>query len=140
MNLSDSRRDFMKKTALATAGASLLPFSSFSEVKRKNKLPAWKGFNLLDFFSHNPDQGRPTKPDYLNWIADWGFDFVRIPISYPSYLNIDRTRPIRPDEVLNFDESRLEKVDQLVEQSIKKRTSCQSESSSRTGFLHQCGF
>ena len=93
---------------------------SFAPAKPKNKLPAWKGFNLLDFFSHNPKQGRPTKPEYLNWIADWGFDFVRVPISYPSYLSIDRTRPIRTDEVLNFDESRLEKVDQLVEQSLKQ--------------------
>ncbi|SIO25406.1 glycoside hydrolase family 5 protein [Algoriphagus halophilus] len=116
---SDSRRDFLKKSMVMGSGIGILggvPMQAIEEMtKPKNKLPAWKGFNLLDFFSDHPDRGRPTKPEYIQWIADWGFDFVRIPISYPSYLSIDRSRAIRPDEVLNFDEARLEKVDELVE-------------------------
>lgn len=114
---SKSRRDFLIKTS--TIGTGLLLSGNLManrvDVKPlKNALPAWKGFNLLDFFSHDPEFGRPTKPEYIKWITDWGFDFVRIPVSYPSYLDIDRSRPIRPDEVLNFDESRLSKVDELV--------------------------
>ena len=124
MKTSDSRRDFLKKSALIGTGLSFAAGTSlqaFAEVaKPENKLPAWKGFNLLDFFSDHPDRGRPTKPEYVKWIADWGFDFARIPISYPSYLDIDRSRPIRPDEVMNFDESRLEKVDELVERCISQ--------------------
>lgn len=115
----NSRRTFIKKTSFLTTGLGLLgnaTLSGFSQaIPPKNSLPAWKGFNLLDFFSHDPDQGRVTKPEYIQWIADWGFDFVRIPISYPSYLEFDRSRPIRPDEVMNFDELRLEAVDRLVQ-------------------------
>ncbi len=47
-------------------------------------------------------------------MADWGFNFVRIPISYPAYLSYDRSKPILPHEVLQFDEARLEEIDRLV--------------------------
>lgn len=144
MNSSDSRRGFLKKSALIGTGITLAGSTSiqaFTEVgKSKNKLPAWKGFNLLDFFSHDPTGGRPTKPAYIQWIADWGFDFVRIPMSYPSYLNIDRSRPIRPDEVLNFDESRLEKVDELVELCISQGLHVSLNLHRAPGFCINAGF
>lgn len=144
MNTSDSRRDFIKKSALLGTGLSLAAGTSlqaFVEVaKNKNKLPAWKGFNLLDFFSDHPDRGRPTKPEYIQWIADWGFDFARIPISYPSYLDIDRSRPIRPDEVLNFDESRLAKVDELVERCLNHGLHVSLNLHRAPGFCINAGF
>lgn len=65
---------------------------------------------------------------------------MRVPISYPSYLDIDRSRPIRPDEVLNFDESRLEKVDQLVEKSIKQGLHVSLNLHRAPGFCINAGF
>ncbi len=144
MNTSDSRRDFLKKSALLGTGLGLIgpgSLQAFPDLaKPKNPLPAWKGFNLLDFFSHDPQGGRPTKPDYVKWIADWGFDFVRIPISYPSYLKIDRSRPIRPDEVLNFDEERLEKVDELVERCMNHGLHVSLNLHRAPGFCINAGF
>jgi hypothetical protein len=55
------RRSFIKKTSLVAAGLSITgtaALSSFSPLP-KNKLPRWKGFNLLDFFSPNPANSRP---------------------------------------------------------------------------------
>lgn len=112
-----NRRDFIKKAAFATSAIGLglaAPSAAQLAKKPKNKLPKWRGFNLLDFFSPEMERGRKNKEEYLKWMADWGFDFVRIPISYPSYLNFDRSKPIRPDEVLNFDEERLAEIDRLV--------------------------
>ncbi len=43
-----------------------------------------------------------------------GFDFLRIPMAYPSYLDIDRKKYISPDDVYKIDEKALEKVDELV--------------------------
>ncbi len=114
------RRDFLKKSALATAGLGLglcTPSEAFIPIKSKNKLPKWRGFNLLDFFSPEMEKGRKNKAENLKWMADWGFDFVRIPISYPSYLLFDRSKPILPEEVLNFDEAKLEEIDKLVYQA-----------------------
>lgn len=113
--MTQTRRDFLRKTAAATAVMASSPlFLKAVELPVKNKLPKWRGFNLLDFFSPEMDKGRKNPPEYLQWMADWGFDFVRIPMSYPSYLDFDRTRPIHADEVLNFDESKIEQIEQLI--------------------------
>ncbi len=67
----------------------------------KNMLPRWKGFNLLDYFSpslpDNPEANRTTEDD-LKWMADWGFDFVRLPMAYPRYLSFDRSKDITIEE------------------------------------------
>lgn len=75
----------------------------------------WRGFNLLDFFSPNPHNsyGKTTEDDF-KWMSDWGFNFVRIPMAYPSYLKFDRDKNISPEEVYHLDEEALERVDQLV--------------------------
>jgi len=113
--MAQTRRDFLRKTAAVTAvmASSPLLLKAF-DLPIKNKLPKWRGFNLLDFFSPEMDKGRKNPPEYFQWMADWGFDFVRIPMSYPSYLDFDRTRPIHADEVLNFDESKIEQIEQLI--------------------------
>ena len=80
-----------------------------------NPIPRWKGFNLLDFFSSDPNNARPaTQEMYFQWMADWGFDFVRIPMAYPSYLKFDRSQPISPKKVRKFDKQAVEKVEELV--------------------------
>ncbi len=96
------------------AGTSLL---SMSGQKRRstNVIPKWKGFNVQDFFSPNPDRayGQTTDQD-IQWMADWGFDFLRIPMAYPAYLNINHNKKIKPDEVYNLSEKALVKIDNLV--------------------------
>ncbi len=110
------RRTFIKNTGIL---ASLTPVVSsslfFEEEAAKNKLPKWKGFNLLDFFSPDPGGGRkPTTEEYFKWMQDWGFDFVRIPIAYPAYLKFDRSKDITPEEVYQIDEQGVERIDRLV--------------------------
>jgi aryl-phospho-beta-D-glucosidase BglC (GH1 family) len=87
----------------------------------KNKLPKWRGFNVLDFFTPNPaDKWFPTTLEqHFKWMQDWGFDFVRIPIAYPTYLTFDRSRDITPDETYQIDEKRVEAIDNLVQQALK---------------------
>jgi len=115
-----NRRLFLKNTAVVAAGLTLTGNSVIPALSLNagNKLPRWKGFNLLDFFSpappRNPGGGNRTTEEDLKWISDWGFDFVRIPMAYPRYLSFDRTRDILKDEVCNFDQKALEEVDQLI--------------------------
>jgi len=52
-------------------------------------------------------------------MRDWGFDFVRVPMAYPAYLDIDYNRPITPEEVYKFDPAKIAKVDALVENAHK---------------------
>lgn len=109
-----SRRDFVKTSGLALASLPLIsPFHT--EVVKVNPIPRWKGFNLLDFFSPDPARSRPgTREDYLKWMQDWGFDFVRIPIAYPYYLDFDRNKNITPEQIYNFNNGALDKIEGLV--------------------------
>lgn len=111
------RRSFIKNAGMLTLGYSLANTASAEQLRslHTNKLPAWKGFNLLDFFTPDPARSRaPTTEDQLRWMRDWGFDFVRIPMAYPTYLNIDRSKQITPEEVYKIDERRVEEIEKLV--------------------------
>jgi len=116
------RRTFVKNSGLIAAGISVSGTSALPSITLKpgNKLPKWKGFNLLDFFSPNPTSAKlTTTEEHLKWMQDWGFDFVRLPIAYPYYLNIDRTRNITPAEVYNIDEKAVDRIDSLVTMAHK---------------------
>ena len=93
---------------------------AFAAIKRKNKLPRWKGFNLTDFNTPNPSPNRRyTTEEHLKWMRDWGFDFVRLPISYPYYLKFDRSQKITPQEVYSIDAAAMDKIDNLVQLAHK---------------------
>src|SRR5690606_18120120 len=98
------RRTFIRNTGLAAAAISVTAGNTLGwQSAPTNKLPRWKGFNLLDFFSPNPASSRGiTTEEHFKWMRDWGFDFVRIPMAYPSYLDIDHTKRITPEEVYNI--------------------------------------
>jgi endoglucanase len=118
----DTRRDFVKKIGLAAACVGLSGTTALGLCKKGyvNSIPNWKGFNLLDFFGPDPSRQRlPTKEDYFRWMRDWGFDFVRIPMAYPYYVDFDRSRDISPDEVYNINEEAVEKIDELVAMAHK---------------------
>ncbi len=117
------RRRFLTHTGigLAAAGIGLSSRSALAAttpapaVRSANALPKWKGFNFLDFFNPDPARARPaTRVESFAWMRDWGFDFVRVPMAYPYYLDIDYSRPITPEEVYRFDESKLARIDALV--------------------------
>jgi endoglucanase len=116
------RRTFVKNSGLIAAGISVSGTSALTSLTFKpgNNLPKWKGFNLLDFFSPNPTSAKlTTTEEHLQWMQDWGFDFVRLPIAYPYYLNIDRTRNITPAEVYHIDEKAVDRIDSLVTMAHK---------------------
>jgi endoglucanase len=109
-----NRRDFIRTGSLAATAVSLSVTDS-SGARKRNKLPQWRGFNVLDFFSPDPANSRSaTTEDHFRWMQDWGFNFVRIPIAYPSYLDFDRSKDITPDEVYKIKESAVENIDKVV--------------------------
>ena len=109
------RRKFITNAGLMALSTSVLPSLTFGEQLAKNKLPKWKGFNLLDFFSPDPiGKRKGTTADQLKWMADWGFNFVRIPMAYPAYLKFDRSRNITPEEIYKIDTKAVDQIDQLV--------------------------
>ncbi|TDB68063.1 glycoside hydrolase family 5 protein [Arundinibacter roseus] len=112
-----NRRKFLQKSALLAAGTFALGNQPTwaQPTPLANPLPRWKGFNLLDFFAPDPANSRPaTTEQHLKWMADWGFDFVRLPMAYPSYVSFDRSKPIQVEQVRNIDTQATDKIEQLV--------------------------
>lgn len=111
------RRKFLKDSGLLTAGVMLSqnPASAHMIPAVKNKLPKWKGFNILDYFSPNPsNQRNGTQEEHFKWMRDWGFDFIRLPMAYPIYLDIDRAKNIVADDVYKINEKKVEEIEKLV--------------------------
>jgi endoglucanase len=110
------RRKFIRNSGAIVLGLSLAEKTSFAASRPSaNSLPKWRGFNLLDFY--NPSgkpTSKPTTAEHFKWMQDWGFNFIRIPIPYPYYLNFDRSRDILPEEVYHTDPQKLEEIDHLV--------------------------
>jgi len=75
------RRKFLQTVTAGVALTGLSRWTSSCQPVIQNKLPRWRGFNILDFFSPRPYNSRrfaDTEQDF-QWMADWGFDFVRFP-------------------------------------------------------------
>jgi endoglucanase len=72
-----------------------------------NALPRWRGFNLLEMYTRASQE--PFREDDFRWIAQWGFDFVRLPLSYTLW-----TRDGDPMRIDNNGPA-LARLDQAVE-------------------------
>jgi len=57
-------------------------------------LPRWRGFNVHNMYA--TEGYEPFREDDFLWIADWGFDYVRINVAYT--LVVKDADPYQPDE------------------------------------------
>jgi len=71
----------------------------------QNTLPMWKGFNLLDMLNLDR-KGEFSETDF-KWIAELGFNFVRLPLSYQFWIN--------NNDVYDVNAENLKKIDRAVE-------------------------
>jgi endoglucanase len=75
------------------------------QTKTQTTLPRWRGFNLLEMFTTR--SSGDFREDDFRWMADWGFNFARIPACYTLW--------IADDDVYTLHEPMLEKLDRVVE-------------------------
>lgn len=115
-----NRRSFIKTSVLSATALNLAGTASLSQAAETenpgNPLPRYRGFNLTDFNSPNPSAAarRGTTDDDLKWMVDWGFDFIRLPMAYPRYVNFDRSRNITPEEVYQLNEQEVDSIEAFV--------------------------
>jgi aryl-phospho-beta-D-glucosidase BglC (GH1 family) len=113
-----NRREFIRAAVFSAAAVRTVgdPILGRAQDNRStgNPLPRWRGFNLVDFNSPNPSTRPRTTDEDLKWIRDWGFDFIRLPMAYPRYVNFDRSKHIRPEDVCNFDEAEVARIETFV--------------------------
>jgi endoglucanase len=112
MNHPIARRDFLKGlsavTALALvnrrAGAAPGAAPVMPEATPA-RLPRWRGFNLLEKFIARR-QNSPFREADFAWMAEWGFNFVRLPLSYRCWSD--------PRAWRELDEKVLKEIDAAV--------------------------
>lgn len=104
------RRDFLKAGAAAAVAITGIPLATaaskgeFPEATAA-KLPRWYGFNLLSLFMQHSAEPFPERD--FEWMADWGFNFVRLPMDYRCWT--------APEAPYVYDEKIIGRIDQAVE-------------------------
>jgi endoglucanase len=102
------RRTFLKTSVLGAAaliaGASAKAADAAAQPLARN-MPRWRGFNLLEKFGEAWQH--PFVESDFQWMADWGFDFVRLPMDYRCWT--DSADPYKLNEKV------LGEIDQAVE-------------------------
>ena len=77
----------------------------------QNVLPRWRGFNLLGMFcSANSPINRGRAPGYFNeddfkMISDFGFDFIRLPLSYRIWSSVEDPFTIQEEKIAPLDDA-----------------------------------
>jgi endoglucanase len=103
-----NRRELMRRSLTTAAAAMALPVTAGAATAlpepTPEKLPRWRGFNLLNKFMVHSNKPFEEK-DFAD-IAELGFDFVRLPLDYRCW-----TDPARPTAL---DEKVLAEIDQAV--------------------------
>jgi endoglucanase len=109
------RRDFLKTTVLGTAaaltGRAALAAPESGLLPLHKKLPRWRGFNLME--KMNAGRNMPFIEADFQWLADWGFDFVRLPMDYRCWTD--------PNDPYKADEKVLAEIDLAVEMGRKHK-------------------
>lgn len=103
-----NRRQFLLTSAAVAASAVALPPSfaapaTLPSDPPANKLPRWRGFNLLEMF--DSAHVRDFKESDFAMLADWGFNFVRIPISYLAWSSHEDWTEMREQPLTNLDKA-----------------------------------
>jgi endoglucanase len=102
------RRTFLRG-AIAGAGAFRVAGAAAAPAELPEpspaRLPRWRGFNLLEKFTLGHSRNGPFVERDFEWIARWGFDFVRLPMDYRCWAN--------PAEGA-FNEEALKQIDQAI--------------------------
>ncbi len=112
-----SRRAVLKSVAGLMAASALPPALSgmAAPAAIANSInPRWYGFNLLEYFSTDPDWMKHFpyqndgmfKEDDFRWIRDWGFNWVRLPMDYRFWTD--------PNDLLKIDEKKIERIDRAI--------------------------
>ena len=104
-----TRRQFIGFSAAALAVPLFWPTRALAGLRvlpepTPQKLPRWRGFNLLEKFSAGKQ--RPFVEQDFAWLAGWGFDFVRLPMDYRCWAETPAAE---------FNESTFREIDQAIE-------------------------
>ncbi len=102
------RRDFIKASgviaAASVSGINLETFASQKPQTKKIIFPRYKGFNITNKTSGTGPRQKFNEEDF-EIMADWNFNFARIPMSYWNWASKDDWYNINDDILKDIDEA-----------------------------------
>lgn len=102
------RKEFIKLSGGALAAASLSIISTEANTKKemsKFKFPRYRGFNLTQKTGGNDPKRKFDEEDF-EIMAEFGFDFARIPMSYWNWSS--------KDDWYNINEEVMQDIDEVI--------------------------
>ncbi|HVM46987.1 MAG TPA: cellulase family glycosylhydrolase [Candidatus Acidoferrum sp.] len=106
-----NRREFLRTAGSLAVMATLAPTLPLAgadlPAASARHLPRWRGFNLLAKFVKRRSGNPPFAESDFALLAEWQFNFVRLPMSYRCWSD--------PEDWLTIREAELKDVDQAVE-------------------------
>lgn len=110
-NPNMNRRDFLNTAGMLAFGLAASPalttLAADKPSPTASHLPRWRGFNLLEKFIKWEKGNPPYQESDFAIMAEWGFDFARLPMSYLCWTD--------PSDWLKLQEPELKHVDGAVE-------------------------
>ncbi len=95
------RRQFFRAAAAGACALAARPAPAAEPDASAAKLPRWRGFNLLEKFIART--GKPFAESDFAWMAEWGFDFARLPLDYHCWSDPKDWRRLREPVLTEID-------------------------------------
>lgn len=99
-----TRRNFIAAAASAAAAAAL-PRARAAAPAPQPKIPLWRGFNIQGA-AYGARRLAYRESDF-EWMAQWGFNFARLPVSYWCWSD--------PKDWMRIDDDALRPLDEAIE-------------------------
>ena len=104
-----NRRRFLETAGAITVAAAAAPALSLHAADwpavSARHLPRWRGFNLLQKFVKRKEGNPPFPESDFALVAEWGFNFVRLPLSYLCWTDPADWLKLREPELKHLDEA-----------------------------------
>ena len=105
-----NRRKFLQAAGAITVSAAAaplpLPAAEHPTISAR-RLPRWRGFNLTEKCVKQREGNVPFQQRDFALLAEWGFDFARLPLSYLFWTD--------PNDLLKVRQAELKDIDDAVE-------------------------
>ena len=104
-----NRREFLQTAgalAVVANAAPLFPLSAAElPAATARHLPRWRGFNLLQKFTKRKEGNPPFPESDFALVSEWGFNFVRLPLSYLCWTDPGDWLKLREAELKHLDDA-----------------------------------
>ncbi|HWH69189.1 MAG TPA: cellulase family glycosylhydrolase [Candidatus Sulfotelmatobacter sp.] len=104
-----NRRTFLHTAGTLALAAAASPALNLNAAETKTvsaqHLPRWRGFNLLEKFTKRRDGNPAFQESDFAILNEWGFNFVRLPMSYLCWTDPNNWLELREAELKHLDEA-----------------------------------